>query len=201
MQHSIAAKYAARPAARFVPPVDRARERRLGLRAFGTFIRRADAGDRAAPDRSRSARPASRRLALDPAGAPMRPSRGGPRPRVAMHWAGSGRPARGSPLERRDGAVARLRSATATSAGGIVVRFDDGRPQLVVGSPPTRARRRTWTLPKGTPIAGETLEETALREVAEETGLEVRITGPLGLDRVLVRPARARASTRPSTTS
>lgn len=37
----------------------------------------------------------------------------------------------------------------------------------------------TWTLPKGTPHPGETLEETALREVAEETGLEVRIVEPL----------------------
>ncbi len=37
----------------------------------------------------------------------------------------------------------------------------------------------TWTLPKGTPDGDETIEETALREVAEETGLEVRITGPL----------------------
>ena len=38
---------------------------------------------------------------------------------------------------------------------------------------------RTWTLPKGTPKTGETTEQTALREVTEETGLEVRITGPL----------------------
>jgi 8-oxo-dGTP pyrophosphatase MutT (NUDIX family) len=75
--------------------------------------------------------------------------------------------------------VARLRSGTATSAGGIVVRFDDGIPSLVVG-----ARRRdpdifTWTLPKGTPNPGETREQTALREVGEETGLEVRITDVL----------------------
>jgi len=80
---------------------------------------------------------------------------------------------------RRHGAVARLRNATATSAGGIVVRYVDGRPQLVVGS---RRRERdgyTWTLPKGTPDPGETIQETALREVNEETGLEVRITGPL----------------------
>jgi 8-oxo-dGTP pyrophosphatase MutT (NUDIX family) len=75
--------------------------------------------------------------------------------------------------------VARLRATTATSAGGIVVRHESGRASLVIGS---RRRERdgwTWTLPKGTPKPGETREETALREVAEETGLEVRITGPL----------------------
>jgi 8-oxo-dGTP pyrophosphatase MutT (NUDIX family) len=93
---------------------------------------------------------------------------------------GSIRPHRiAPPSERRRGAVARLRTATATSAGGIVVRYEAGRPQFVVGS---RRRERdafTWTLPKGTPDGRETLEETAVREVAEETGLEVRITGPL----------------------
>ena len=75
--------------------------------------------------------------------------------------------------------MVRLRAATATSAGGVVVRHESGRAWLVVGS---RRRERdgwTWTLPKGTPNPGETREETALREVAEETGLEVRITGPL----------------------
>jgi 8-oxo-dGTP pyrophosphatase MutT (NUDIX family) len=75
--------------------------------------------------------------------------------------------------------VARLRNSTATSAGGIVVRFEDDVPYLVVGS---RRRDRdivTWTLPKGTPNPGETREATALREVAEETGLEVRIGQPI----------------------
>jgi 8-oxo-dGTP pyrophosphatase MutT (NUDIX family) len=75
--------------------------------------------------------------------------------------------------------VGRLRTGSAPSAGGIVVRFEDGVPSLVIG-----ARRRdrdvyTWTLPKGTPNPGETREQTALREVAEETGLEVRITDQL----------------------
>ncbi len=40
-------------------------------------------------------------------------------------------------------------------------------------------RGGTWTLPKGTPDPGETIEETAIREVREETGLEARIVGPL----------------------
>jgi 8-oxo-dGTP pyrophosphatase MutT (NUDIX family) len=75
--------------------------------------------------------------------------------------------------------VARLRSATATSAGGIVVRYEAGRPHLVIGSRRRERDGRTWTLPKGTPKRDETTEETAIREVTEETGLQVRITGPL----------------------
>lgn len=38
----------------------------------------------------------------------------------------------------------------------------------------------TWSLPKGTPDGSESLDETALREVAEETGLQVRIVEPVG---------------------
>ncbi|HUP54182.1 MAG TPA: NUDIX hydrolase [Methylomirabilota bacterium] len=75
--------------------------------------------------------------------------------------------------------MARLRTATATSAGGIVVRYEAGRPQLVIGSRRRERDGRTWTLPKGTPEDGESTEQTALREVAEETGLLVRITGAL----------------------
>lgn len=75
--------------------------------------------------------------------------------------------------------MARLRNATATSAGGIVIRVHDDHPELVI----CRRRRErdgvTWTLPKGTPNEGETREETALREVGEETGLQVRIIEPL----------------------
>ncbi len=75
--------------------------------------------------------------------------------------------------------MARLRTERATSAGGIVVRVRDGRLQLVVGMR-RRERGATWTLPKGTPRPGETLAETALREVGEETGLVVEIKRPIG---------------------
>ncbi len=85
------------------------------------------------------------------------------------------------PIARRDGALARLRSAAATSAGGIVLSTIAGRPALVVGLRRRDGdrRRATWTLPKGTPDPGETIEQTALREVQEETGLRVRIIEPL----------------------
>ena len=71
-------------------------------------------------------------------------------------------------------------SERATSAGGVVLRQTDGKRELVLGR---RRRERdgvTWSLPKGTPNAGETLQETARREVTEETGLEVRIIAPVG---------------------
>ena len=87
-------------------------------------------------------------------------------------------PGRGTAPTFPGAGLARLRQATATSAGGIVVRFVADAPQLVVGK---RLRERdsvTWTLPKGTPNYGETREQTALREVREESGLDVRIVRP-----------------------
>lgn len=75
--------------------------------------------------------------------------------------------------------MARLRHATATSAGGIVIRFEGGRPSFVAGMRRRDRETVTWTLPKGTPDPGETTEQTAIREVREETGLDVRILGSL----------------------
>lgn len=73
-------------------------------------------------------------------------------------------------------------TARATSCGGIVLRDANGTTEICLGR---RQRalgrsRTTWTLPKGTPDEGESIDETALREVAEETGLEVRILAPVG---------------------
>jgi 8-oxo-dGTP pyrophosphatase MutT (NUDIX family) len=80
----------------------------------------------------------------------------------------------------RNSARSRLPTARATSAGGIVIRRVASGPQLLLGK---RRRDRdgvTWSLPKGTPNPDETTEETALREVTEETGLTVRIVAPIG---------------------
>ena len=66
---------------------------------------------------------------------------------------------------------------TLVSSGGVIYRETNGVPETVLcgRSDPVR-----WSLAKGTPDEGETLAETALREVREETGLEVELDAPLG---------------------
>lgn len=96
MQHSIAAKYAARPAAHFVRVPSRARERRLGLRATVTF--------RAVPARATVLRrpdvaPLLRLRASwrsVKAARPRRTSSGRIRPVVSMHWSRPSGPVRES---------------------------------------------------------------------------------------------------------
>jgi 8-oxo-dGTP pyrophosphatase MutT (NUDIX family) len=66
----------------------------------------------------------------------------------------------------------------AVSAGGIVYRRADSGPEFVVCG---RDSDGVWGLPKGTPDPGESLEQTAVREVTEETGLQVRIIDKVGV--------------------
>ncbi len=70
------------------------------------------------------------------------------------------------------------------SAGGLVFRkrHDSietllcarAKPGLPYDSAPL-----TWRLPKGTPERGESVEETACREVQEETGVLVNVVAPI----------------------
>ena len=60
------------------------------------------------------------------------------------------------------------------SAGGVVYRANGGDIEVIICG---RNSPLLWGLPKGTPEAEETREQTALREVNEETGLEVEIEG------------------------
>ena len=57
------------------------------------------------------------------------------------------------------------------AAGGIVYRNNVSGPEIVLCG---RDVANLWVLPKGTPEIGETREQTAVREVNEETGLEVK---------------------------
>ena len=75
-------------------------------------------------------------------------------------------------------------NAKVVSAGGLVFRQAGDLIETLLCA---RARPvyhgegepLTWRLPKGTPERGETVEETARREVQEETGVHVNVLAPI----------------------
>ena len=69
------------------------------------------------------------------------------------------------------------------AAGGLIIRSEDagGLEVLVVH----RAKYDDWSFPKGKLDKGESFEDAALREVAEETGLVCRLDGELASTRYL----------------
>jgi 8-oxo-dGTP pyrophosphatase MutT (NUDIX family) len=67
-----------------------------------------------------------------------------------------------------------MRTIREISAGGIVYRGHGGVAEVVL----IRVGKR-WCLPKGRVEQGEGLQETALREVREETGLEGKVVAKL----------------------
>lgn len=76
----------------------------------------------------------------------------------------------------------RIRTVRETSAGGLVVAGLDGGDELraaLIGRVDRRGRT-LWSLPKGHIETGETAELTAIREVAEETGLTGTVLAPIG---------------------
>jgi len=76
---------------------------------------------------------------------------------------------------------------THTHAGGVVARDAPGRREYLL----VRAKRSlAWVLPKGHVEPGERLEETALREVAEEAGVAAEIVGEAGTTVFQLGPER-----------
>nr|WP_218019812.1 NUDIX hydrolase [Rhodococcus yunnanensis] len=77
----------------------------------------------------------------------------------------------------------KLRTVRETSAGGLVVDGLDGPPAqrcaALIGRTDRRGRL-LWSLPKGHIEQGETAEQTAMREVAEETGIRGSVLASLG---------------------
>lgn len=70
------------------------------------------------------------------------------------------------------------------AAGGVVFRRSaKGKLKVLLAH---RPRYNDWGLPKGKAEKGESPEETALREVLEETGFNCRIVAPLGTTRYRV---------------
>ncbi|GAB17323.1 putative NTP pyrophosphohydrolase [Gordonia effusa NBRC 100432] len=77
----------------------------------------------------------------------------------------------------------KLRTVRETSAGGLVIStFGKPYPELsaaLIGRVDRRGRMM-WSLPKGHIETGETAEQTAIREIAEETGITGSVVAPLG---------------------
>jgi 8-oxo-dGTP pyrophosphatase MutT (NUDIX family) len=66
------------------------------------------------------------------------------------------------------------------SAGGVVYRRDGGEIDIVLASRRTRRGQLAWGLAKGGIEDGESMEDAAVREVREETGLVAEIEASLG---------------------
>ena len=66
-----------------------------------------------------------------------------------------------------------------TSSGGFVLA-GDGSPRVALIGRMNRSGRIDWCVPKGHPEGEENLEQAAVREIAEETGLEAEIIVGLG---------------------
>lgn len=76
-----------------------------------------------------------------------------------------------------------MRTVRETSAGGLVVEGLDGPPEARCAALIGRTDRRgrlLWSLPKGHIEEGESSEQTAIREVAEETGIQGVVVAELG---------------------
>jgi 8-oxo-dGTP pyrophosphatase MutT (NUDIX family) len=82
-----------------------------------------------------------------------------------------------APKRRRAPKVSTKREV---SAGGVVYRRDGDELEIVLASRRTRRGQLAWGLAKGGIEDGESMEQAAIREVREETGLKAKIEGSLG---------------------
>ncbi|WP_297547609.1 NUDIX hydrolase [Amycolatopsis sp.] len=72
----------------------------------------------------------------------------------------------------------KLKTVDETSAGGLVLDAA-GENAVLIGRLDRRGKL-LWSLPKGHIEDGETVEQTAVREVKEETGISAHVLRPLG---------------------
>ncbi len=73
------------------------------------------------------------------------------------------------------------------AAGGVVWRVVEGKLLILLIH---RTQYRDITLPKGKVDPGETLPETAVREIEEETGIRVHLGVPVGVSRYVMPKGR-----------
>jgi 8-oxo-dGTP pyrophosphatase MutT (NUDIX family) len=75
----------------------------------------------------------------------------------------------------------RLRRVEETSAGGLVVAdYGVTEPCAALIGRTDRRGRLLWSIPKGHIEDGETAEDAAVREIAEETGIVGAVVAPIG---------------------
>ena len=67
---------------------------------------------------------------------------------------------------------------TVQQAGGVVVRRRGAREQILLVT--SKRNPDVWVLPKGHVEPGETLQETAVREVLEEAGVAAEVADRIG---------------------
>lgn len=94
------------------------------------------------------------------------------------------RPPGGHALRRRealDARISHLPVSNEISAGGIAVAVVDGIAFAACIARRNRAGRLEWCLPKGHIEQGESPEQAAVREVAEETGILADVLRPIGV--------------------
>ena len=73
-----------------------------------------------------------------------------------------------------------MRTRAEVSAGGVVFRPGAAGPEVVLASRRTQRGELAWGLPKGQVEQDEHPEETAVREVREETGIDADVQADLG---------------------
>ena len=81
-----------------------------------------------------------------------------------------------------------VRGADVVAAGAVVLRKDNGGEALLVHRP----KYDDWAWPKGKQEPGEHITATAVREVLEETGVEIRLDRPLQRQTYLVSGGRTK---------